>query len=189
MTSLFLLRHGPTAASDGGAPLGHLDVPVTQEGQARWPRVKAKLLEFGIERVLCSDLRRVHEHALELGLSLLVSPALREQDFGKWDGIPWSELENTQAFFADPIHNAAPDGESFAGCAHRVFEALKDIPYRDSTWLVFAHGGPLRAVLSRFLGMPLERALDLSWQPFGLTRLDVYAADRAGLAYHNRALG
>ncbi len=189
MTCLFLLRHGPTAASDRGAPLGHLDLPVTPEGQARWPRVKAQLLELGIERVICSDLRRVHEHATTLGPKLVVSPALREQSFGNWDGVPWSELENTGAFFADPIHNAAPEGESFARCAQRAFEAIEGIPYGDSTWLVFAHGGPLRAILSRFLGLPLERSLDLSWQPFGLTRLDVYATDRAVLVYHNRALG
>ena len=189
MRSLFLLRHGPTAASERGAPLGHVDLPVTPEGQARWPQVKAQLLEFGIERVVCSDLRRAYEHAADLGLPLQVSPGLREQNFGEWDGIPWSELKSAKAFFADRIHCEAPGGESFARCAQRALQAMAGLPCRDSTVLVFAHGGPLRAILSRFLGMPFERALDLSWEPFGLTRLDLYAADRAVLAFHNRSLG
>ena len=34
----------------------------------------------------------------------------------------------------------------------------------------------------------LERALDLAWQPYGLTKLEVYAPNRAVLRFHNRAL-
>ena len=103
MTPLFLLRHGPTAASAAGAPLGRLDLPVSPEGEALWPAVKARLLDLGCQRVLCSDLCRARDHALDLGL-------------------------------------------------------------------------------------PLERALDLAWQPFGLTKLELYAPNRALLRYHNRAL-
>jgi hypothetical protein len=36
--------------------------------------------------------------------------------------------------------------------------------------------------------MTLDRALDLAWQPFGLSRLDVYQERRAVLRFHNRAL-
>jgi len=186
---LFLLRHGPTAASANGAPLGHLDLPVSEEGQARWPQVKAELLSLGIRRVLTSDLRRAREHAADLALPLQVLRDLREQDFGAWDGIPWAELQNTGAFFTDPVHSVPPGGESFAQCAERSTKVILEIPDDGPPLLVLGHGGPLRAILSHYLGVPPERVLDLGWQPFGLTRLDVYEADKAILQFHNRSMG
>jgi broad specificity phosphatase PhoE len=65
LTPLYLLRHGPTEASQSGAPLGRLDLAVTQEGQAQWPGVKQELLNLGIQRVLTSDLVRAKAHALD----------------------------------------------------------------------------------------------------------------------------
>ncbi len=39
MTTLFLMRHGPTDAALRGAPLGRLNLPVTEAEQALWPPV------------------------------------------------------------------------------------------------------------------------------------------------------
>ncbi len=189
MTTLWLLRHGPTAASDARAPLGHLDLPVNEAGQALWPKVRAKLLGLGIEHVRSSDLRRAREHATDLGLPLQVLDGLREQHFGEWDGRPWLEIEEAEAFFADPVHQAPPGGESFSQCAERAVNAIRDVPAAGlSSLLVFAHAGPLRAILAWFLGLPAERALGFAWEPFGLTRLDLYDAGRVVLQFHNRSL-
>ena len=188
MTPLFLLRHGPTAASLSGAPLGRLDLPVSPEGEALWPRVQAELLTLGIQRVLTSELRRARLHAQDLGLPTQVLPQLAEQDFGAWDGVPWSQIQGSEAFFADPVHAAPPGGESFAACAERALKALTGIP-TDQPLLILAHGGPLRAILAQCLGLPLERALDLAWQPFGLSRVDLYEPGRGVLQFHNRSLG
>jgi broad specificity phosphatase PhoE len=189
MTPLFLLRHGPTQASQSGAPCGSLDLPVAHEGQALWPHIKAELLGKGIERVLTSDLQRARLHAEDLGLPCLVLPGLREQSFGDWDGIPWSEIKGADYFFANTVQATPPGGgESFARCASRALMALQGALEGEQTTLVLAHGGSLRAILAHFLGLTLDRALDLSWQPFGLTRLDVYGPNRAVLRFHNRAI-
>ena len=187
-TPLFLLRHGPTTASQGGAPCGRLDIPVNAEGQALWPRVKAELLGMGIQRVLTSDLQRARVHAMDLGLPCLVLPDLAEQAFGDWDGIPWSEIKGADSFLANAVQGAPPGGESFARCASRALLALQGALEGELPTLVMAHGGSLRAILAHFLGLPLERALDLAWQPFGLTRLDVYGPNRGILRFHNRNL-
>jgi broad specificity phosphatase PhoE len=189
VTPLFLLRHGPTEASQSGAPLGRLDLPVTQEGQAQWPRVKQDVLNLGIQRVLTSDLKRAKAYALDLGLPVLVLPDLGEQAFGEWEGIPWSELQNVSSFFSEPVKSVPPGGESFARCASRALMTLQGALEGEQSTLVLAHGGPLRAILAHFLGLPLERALDLAWQPYGLTALEVFGPNRALLRYHNRALG
>ncbi len=189
MTPLFLLRHGPTEASQAGAPLGRLDLPVTPEGQTLWPRVKQELLDLGIQRVLTSDLTRARAHALDLGLPILILPDLGEQAFGEWEGIPWSEIQNVGTFFNEPVKSTPPGGESFAHCASRTLMALQGALDGEQSTLVLAHGGSLRAILAHFLGLPLERALDLAWQPFGLTALEVFGSNRGLLRFHNKTMG
>jgi broad specificity phosphatase PhoE len=194
MTPLFLLRHGPTEAVVQGAPLGRTDLPVIAEGEVRWPAVKQELLTFGIQRVLCSPLQRSRLHAEDLGLPSLVLEDLAEQSFGAWEGRPWGELSEadpiaTKAFFADPVKVAPPEGESFARCASRAVMALQGALQGEAPTLVLAHGGSLRALMAHFLGLPLERALDLAWAPFGLSLIEIYGPNRGLLRFHNRVLG
>ncbi len=186
MTPLYLLRHGPTEASRSGAPLGRLDLPVDEEGQRLWPQVQAQLSALGVERVLCSPLRRSREHAEALGLPLLVLEGLAEQSFGEWEGIPWAEVKGAETFFANPVLACPPGGETFARCASRALQALQGALQGEAPTLVLAHGGPLRAILAHFMGLPLERALDLAWQPWGLSRLEVHGANKAVLRFHNQ---
>jgi broad specificity phosphatase PhoE len=191
VSTLLLLRHGPTGAGRRGAPLGRLDLPVDPEGQALWPRVRADLLALAPEQVLGSPLARSREHALDLGLPCRILPGLAEQDFGVWDGRPWAELEDTSEFFADPVDSAPPGGESFRACARRARAALAEATEalrEGGCTLVLAHAGPLRALLAGCLGLPLERALDLAWDPFGLTRVERLPGDRCWLRYHNLRL-
>jgi broad specificity phosphatase PhoE len=150
--------------------------------------VKQELMGLGLQRVLTSDLQRARLHALDLGLPCLVLPDLGEQAFGEWEGVPWDQVPNADAFFANPALATPPGGESFARCASRALLALQGALEGDLPTLVLSHGGPLRAILAHFLGLPLERALDLAWQPYGLTRLDVYGPNRGALRFHNRTL-
>ena len=171
--------------------MGRLDLPV--EDQTRWPAVKTELRALGLQRVATSDLARARDHARELAaeleLPIQVLPALGEQDFGDWDGVPWTEILGSEAFFSDPVNTAPPGGESFAACAERARSLIPQLLEDASPLLILAHGGPLRAILATLLGIPLDRALDLAWQPFGLSRLDVYAPNRALLQFHNHPLG
>ncbi len=189
MTPLYLLRHGPTAASESGAPLGRLDLPASPAAEATWTTLRAELLALGFTRVLTSDLARAKRHALDLGLPCRIVPDLGEQSFGAWEGIPWGRIEDAESFFADPVHAAPPGGESFADCATRVLRAFREAYEPDEPTLVLAHAGPLRALLAFFLGLPLDRALDLAFLPFALSRLDVYDPARAVLRSHGLRLG
>jgi broad specificity phosphatase PhoE len=186
ITPLYLLRHGPTAASLRGAPLGHLDLPVEPGGEARWPQVKAALAGFGLERVLTSDLARARLHAQDLGLPCRILPGLREQAFGLWEGVPWDDIPEARAFLDDPVRAAPPGGESFEACAARAVAALEPALEPGRATLVLAHAGSLRAILAHHLGLPTERALDLAWQPFGLTRIDRLSPGRGILRFHNQ---
>ena len=79
-------------------------------------------------------------------------------------------------------------GESFFRCADRARAAIQGTWEGEGATLVLAHGGPLRAILAHFMGLPLERALDLAWQPYGLSKLEIYTSGRGILCFHNRSL-
>jgi len=180
MTELILLRHGPTAAAAARAPLGHRDEPVQTGAWARWPDVRQVIAGWGPAEVVTSDLARCCVLAEELNLPCTVLPALREQDFGQWDGQPWSRVPADHPFWADPVHGVPPGGESFAACAERAWQAFIALP-TEAPLLVLASAGPLRAIAARLLGLSLERALDLDWQPFAAMRLRRIGDERAVL--------
>ena len=188
MTPLDLLRHGPTTVNPAAAPLGTTDAEISAEGEALWPAVRRDVLALGVQRVLTSDLRRARDHALDLALPVLVLSELQEQSFGEWEGLPWSEIKGGEAFLANPVHATPPGGESFSRCASRAVMAIQGQLNGDAPTLVLSHGGTLRAILAHFMGLPLDRALDLAWQPFGLTKLEVHGSNRAVLRFHNKAL-
>ncbi len=192
MTPLYLLRHGPTTASQNGAPLGRMDLPVNAEAERLWPKVKADLETLDIQRVLTSKLQRAALHAQDFaasqGVVCLELYGLSEQAFGEWDGLPWEQIKGAESFWSNPVQAMPPGGESYARCASRALQTLQNALVPEQATLVLAHGGSLRAILAHFLGLSLERSLDLAWQPYGLTKLEVYGSNRAVLRYHNRAL-
>lgn len=150
--------------------------------------MREELRILGVQRVLTSDLCRAQDHALDLGLPSLILPDLAEQAFGDWEGLPWADNKQADAYLSDPVKSSPPRGESFAHCASRALMAVQAALTGEVPTLVLSHGGPLRAILAHFLGLPLDRALDLAWQPWGLTRLETYGPNRAVLKYHNRVL-
>lgn len=186
MSPLFLLRHGPLA--HGGAPIGWRDDQPSEEALRRWPAVKAEVLRLGAVRVLSSDLARSRIPAADLGLPHDELRALREQSFGRWEGVPWSDNPEAAWIYADPMKAVPPGGEPFITCAGRAIAAAV-AALDDRPTLILAHAGSLRAILAAWIGLPMERALDLAWDPYGLSCLDRYDIGRGVLRYHNRFAG
>lgn len=186
MSPLYLMRHGPLAVS--GAPVGWRDDPPSDEAVRRWPAVKEHLLALGVVRVLSSDLARARVPAVDLGLPHDELRALREQSFGQWEGLPWSDNADAAFIYADPITAVPPGGESFKICAARAIAAAV-MALDERPTLIVAHAGSLRAILAAWIGLPIPRALDLAWDPYGLTCLDRYDIGRGVLRWHNRVPG
>ena len=76
--------------------------------------------------------------------------ALRELDFGAWDGLDPAHLpEGALArFHADPEANPPPGGECWSDLCRRVGDALAAI---DDDTLVVSHAGAIRAALALLL--------------------------------------
>ncbi len=172
VTHLHLLRHGRVDTGGRRLAYGHADYPLSPEGRAQGEALVG-LVEReiqGADGVISSDLSRCTEVARplaeRLGLPLLVTPALREQAMGSWEGRSWEDLtaedvSGVRAFWSDYARARPPGGENLEDLERRVDAFFEErwADLRGRRWLVVAHVGVIRVILTRQLGLPVGEAL------------------------------
>ncbi len=181
-TRWWLLRHAPVPCPHGRIN-GRLDVACdTSEDEAfqglvRVLPVNPVLVESGLLR--CRQTAGALEAAGMLLPPPIVEPELVEQDFGRWQGRSWLELETAKdpdlaPFWADPAATAPPGGESFAAMIERVAGALENLTAAQAgrDILAIVHAGTVRAALATALDITPAQALRFAVHPLSLTRLD-----------------
>jgi len=93
MTSIALIRHGPTLWNEQGRLQGQADVPLSPDGIKRvktWC-VPKRFLEY---RWFASPLIRAQQTASILDLKVKPETAIIEMDWGEWDGRTGQELKD-----------------------------------------------------------------------------------------------
>jgi alpha-ribazole phosphatase len=171
MTRILLVRHGEVEGNYGPNRTfaGWGDKPLTARGRAQAQAVAEKLSSEPICSVYSSDLMRAadtaHAIAARHGLAVQLNTALREVNYGEWEGIGDAELladwnEHWQRRVADPLNVAPPGGESYADLWARLEPAWNAIvqKHKDETVVVVGHNGSLRILLCHLLGAPLGNA-------------------------------
>src|SRR5260370_21558566 len=137
---------------------GQPDPPVNAAGHRQIQNLAERLRTDPIVPVFTSDLQRSVTTARALAESFdipcITRPALREIDFGKWEGLTWEEIEKLDLTFATQWleafpHLTPPDGESFEIFDARVVaETSYLLSQSEGTLIsVVTHAGALRAVL------------------------------------------
>ncbi len=155
---LFLARHGETDWNLAGRWQGHTDIPLNARGRAQAVALAERLRSERIEVVATSDLSRARPTAEivagALGVPVaLVDPDLREQRFGRFEGLTPGECEERYPdewarYVADP-HFGPPGGESRAALLERVVRAVKGAAARLSCpALLVTHGGAIRTLVA-----------------------------------------
>ena len=163
------VRHGITDENEKGCYLGHLDVPLHPKGEAQ-VRQLARTLEKGLQgapltRIYASDLARCMQTAqlISQTLSLSMKPipveALREINFGDWDGKTYEQLMQrdpieVSRWISNPYNHQPPNGETLLEMGERVDRWLTDLiahQGKDETIVLVSHGGPIRWFQSKWL--------------------------------------
>jgi alpha-ribazole phosphatase len=167
---IYLLRHGEVEGASTRRFIGHLDVPLSAEGERQCAAQAERLRATKLTAVFSSDLGRSRRSAEIIGaphgLIPNIVPALREMDMGRWDGLTASQIrEREPEAFADWMARIGefpfPEGESVPDLLARVAPAFDAIvaAHAGRPIAIVAHGGPNRALLCRALGLPLARLL------------------------------
>jgi alpha-ribazole phosphatase/probable phosphoglycerate mutase len=176
MNDLLFIRHAETNMA--GTFCGHSDPPVNAAGRRQIQKLVEALRNEPIAAVYTSDLQRAAATARALAeffsIPCIVRRALREIDFGRWEGLTWNEIEKLDLPYAtrwlDEFPQLpAPGGESF-----EIFEARvrRETGYllslsepgltqtKSSLIAVVTHAGVMRAVLRTLCNVDGEEA----WQ-------------------------
>lgn len=159
-----LLRHGEAQGNREFRYLGSTDAPLTARGEEQAAQLAAALAVYPLSAIYSSPLSRARQTADRVGvakhLAVTIEPALREQEYGAWEGQTRAEVQAAYpaALAAWERGEAAPpDGESLDGVRERVV-ALADRLARehvDQMIALVSHVGPIKSLVTAALGVPV----------------------------------
>src|SRR6266542_7167027 len=185
MTELILLRHGETDWNRELRFQGHVDVSLNAIGLEQARRLARRLAGEKAHRLYASDLLRAqqtaHPVARQLGLAIVSDAGLREQSFGRVDGMRVDDIkvQHPQAWegwlrFQEDF--CMPEGESTRQFHARVMDAVQRLvaAHRGETVVVVTHGGVLDMIYrtARSLGLNGPRQSEIP--NAGLNRVRVH---------------
>jgi probable phosphoglycerate mutase len=199
-TTLVLVRHGVTAHTvdkrfSGG--LGGSNPGLSDEGrdQVRATADWLSPLAEEIDVVVSSPVRRTHESAEILGARLdkqvRTDDGLAEMEFGSWDGLTFAELRERHPHELDAwlgsLDQPAGGGESFRVVEKRVLSSLDGLleEYAGRTVLVVSHVTPIKVLVARALGAPLDSVHRMEMAPASVSVLSFFADGNAAMRMFN----
>ncbi len=173
-TLIALLRHGKTIWNEAGRIQGHENSHLSMTGKQEvhgWGRFLAGI---SIDKIVASDLGRVKETVAILQqyrepLPVIWEPALREQNWGEWEGLTFKELQEKSGTFLEQQVRAGwdfcpPRGESRREVLQRVLPSVINLAkkYRNQRILMVCHEGVVKSLIYHLAGrafLPEEKTL------------------------------
>jgi alpha-ribazole phosphatase/probable phosphoglycerate mutase len=167
MSTLLFIRHAETDMA--GTFCGHSNPPVNARGHQQIHVLLKALHAEPIDAVYSSDLHRAVITAVALTKAFAcpssTTSALREIDFGEWEGLTWPEIETKDAAYARDWSNAYPDlpapgGEFFDAFQARVLTEVQHLLTLtgEGCLAVVTHAGVMRVVLRALCGLDEQKA-------------------------------
>jgi len=179
---VILIRHGDLGEGYRGRYIGRTDVPLSESGKRQAAALAGELGRLNGAHLLCSPLLRTRETA-EIALGAAdacdIDSDLREIDFGRWEGTGFTEIaaidpaavEHWAALDED---FAFPGGESIGDFSKRIGAVAGRIAADPAgTVVAFTHGGVIRFLICRFLGLEDRHYLLFDVRPGSLSEISL----------------
>ncbi len=196
-TRIFLVRHGATSLTAEDRFAGSTEVALSNEGRRQIASLAERLKGESLDAVYASPLRRTMETASILaaphGMQPVAEQALREIDYGHWEGLTRSEVETAfrkeyAIWEEDPFTVAPIGGESGISVLNRALPVMRRIveQHRHRSVVVVSHKGTNRLLISSLLGFDARGYRDrLDQSPAALNILDFMNEVRPRLCLFN----
>ena len=166
MTRLLIWRHGQTSWNASRRTQGQLDIDLNDAGLEHASAAAALLTARRPDLIVSSDLSRAASTARPLALlcdlPVTLDKRLRERDFGPWQGLLPSEIEERwpqeYRHWQRTGESVLPGIESIDDLAVRAAAAFTDAAEQvgDGTAVLATHGGAAKAGTTRLLGWPVH---------------------------------
>ena len=104
--------------------------------------------------LVTSPLKRCRKLAARIGvamdLDLIIDPRIQEMDFGRWEGISWSDIarDELDQWANDFLHARPHGGETVAMLQERVSQAIGEYRGTNQRYIVITHAGVIKAALA-----------------------------------------
>lgn len=193
-TLTLLARHGATQYSLEKRFSGSkgVDVPLATLGLSQAEALGFELAQRGgIDVIISSPLRRAQQTAeiigQAIGMPYDVNDDFAECDFGLWDGHTFTEVQRTwpdeMSEWLANTNIAPPEGESLDQCARRIDAAHREVlnAYNGKTVLIVAHVTPIKVLVAKALGAPINVVFRMELAPCSLTTLSWYPDGNASM--------
>ena len=177
--------------------LGGRNPGLSDEGRAQVRATADWLspLAEGIDVLVTSPVRRTRESAEILGdrldLPVLTDDGLAEMEFGSWEGLTFAEIQERYPDDIDAwlgsLDEPAGGGESFRVVEKRVLASLDGLleEHRGRTVLAVSHVTPIKVLVARALGAPLEAVYRMELAPASVTVLSFYDDGNSSMRMFN----
>ncbi len=185
MVRFFLVRHGAVLSDDAGRYWGHTDIPLNEHGIQQAGMLRQRLASESVTAIYSSDLMRARDTASIIAephdVPVTLCQDLREINFGQLEGMTFDEAKRSrpgvESIWSGTDPGAGfPGGESLDAMARRVDHAVEKVlvDSPDGNVLLVAHGGPLRVLVCRMMGLSISRWWQIRIDLASLSVLDVY---------------
>lgn len=153
MTTLLLVRHGATEWNQIRRMQGRSDIDLSERGRADVTALAALIAAWRPQTLIVSPLvRAVSTAALISDVPAIVDERWIEHGLGEWEGCtPDTIGADYSRWRAGTL--IPPGGEPAAAIRARVTDAVRAASEHPGPVLVVTHGGTIRAVLDRFVGL------------------------------------
>jgi probable phosphomutase (TIGR03848 family) len=182
MARLLLIRHAPTPET-GKKLTGRLSgVSLGAAGLDIARRTAESLSAVKLAAVYASPIERTWETAAAIaephGLEVTRHDGLLEVDYGDWSGRTLASLSKLKAWRVvqtTPSRMVFPNGEALVAAQARAVEACEALAaaHRKATIALVTHADVIKAVISHYIGQPLDLFQRVGVTPASVSVIDL----------------
>lgn len=188
MARLLLVRHAPTTET-GRSLIGRLPGHgLSQDGQEMAAALGERLSRVALAAIYTSPLERTRQtaeaisarQARKTGLDVRDHTGLLEVDYGSWSGRTLRSLHRLAAWrrvVTAPSRMQFPGGESLVQAQVRAVATCEELAqrHRQGNVVVVTHADIIKAIVSHYLGQPLDLFNRVAVSPASVTVIDLGA--------------
>lgn len=184
-TKVVLVRHGETEWNKTSRYQGVRDIKLNEKGKYQAEKLFEYLKDEDFDIIYSSTLKRARETVKKIAdyqnKEIITISKLMEIDFGQWEGLTFSEIEENYPDLAkkwakDPTCCKPPEGEHIKEVEERVGNTIDKIVDEnpDKKILIATHGGIIRIIFAYLLGLPLSRIFSIEVENGSVSRINFY---------------
>ncbi len=186
ITSLLLIRHGHTEATEAGLLYTDPEARLTEKGVDQAQAISKWIPKHNPQVLIANTAQRVQATADIIseatGMVPIICQGFDEWRVGEWEGRTYLDIKkNDPDIYADwskdPITNRPPGGESIEDLCERIRDNLLALvkTHEGKTVAFVTHAGIIRAILVNALGMSVHNFWRLSVPTGSVSRVDFSA--------------